>query len=73
MTDEISLKISRWGKLDFWGKLRKKGGSEDWVWKPSLHSHVCLGLGPGFLEGALVKEGSREKAKQGCGPSWRLA
>lgn len=32
-----------------------------------------LGLGPGFLEGALVREGSREKAKQACGPSWGLA
>lgn len=45
LTDEIFLKTSRWGKLDFWGKLRKKGGSEDWVWKPSLHSDVCSVLG----------------------------
>lgn len=45
LTDEIFLKTSRWGKLDFWGKLRKKGVSEDWVWKPSLHSDVCSVLG----------------------------
>lgn len=28
------------GKLQSWGKLRRKGSSEEQVWEPSLHSHT---------------------------------